>query len=100
MMRMPGGCFEQTSSSAYPNVLIVDYIKKNRVASPQMLMKAEQSSTSAISACSPSSGPARVRLVGREEPLIWTSAYGLQQFSDMSKVYRSIAASSTGPKAS
>src|SRR5204863_6844092 len=24
---------------------------------------------------------------GREAPLIWTSAYGLQQFNDMSKVY-------------
>src|SRR5262249_39796488 len=39
MMRMPGGCMEQTSSSAYPNVLIVDYIKKAKIASPQVLLK-------------------------------------------------------------
>ena len=32
---------EQTSSSAYPNILVVDYVKKARVASPQLLMKAE-----------------------------------------------------------
>ena len=34
MLRMPGGCFEQTSSSAYPNVLVVDYIKKTKTGSP------------------------------------------------------------------
>src|SRR5205823_4157796 len=42
ILRMPGGCFEQTSSSAYPNILVVDYIKKTKMASPQILMKAEQ----------------------------------------------------------
>src|SRR6266850_120168 len=33
---------EQTSSAAYPNILVVDYVKKARVASPQLLAKAEQ----------------------------------------------------------
>ena len=33
---------EQTSSTAYPNVLVVDYVKKARVASPEILMKAEE----------------------------------------------------------
>src|ERR1700730_10827705 len=33
---------EQTSSAAYPNILVVDYVKKARVASPQLLMKSEQ----------------------------------------------------------
>ena len=32
---------EQTSSAAYPNILVVDYVKKARVASPELLMKAE-----------------------------------------------------------
>ena len=32
---------EQTSSSAYPSILVVDYVKKARVASPEILMKAE-----------------------------------------------------------
>src|SRR6266850_1943496 len=32
---------EQTSSSAYPNILVVDYVKKARVASPEILMKSE-----------------------------------------------------------
>ncbi len=33
---------EQTSSAAYPNILVVDYVKKARVASPQLLLKSEQ----------------------------------------------------------
>ncbi|MBI2808306.1 MAG: hypothetical protein HYX68_25240 [Planctomycetes bacterium] len=88
MMRMPGGCFEQTSSSAYPNVLIVDYIKKNRIASPQMLMKAEQYLNIGYQRLLTFERPGGgFDWWGREAPLIWTSAYGLQQFSDMSKVY-------------
>ena len=88
MMRMPNGCFEQTSSSAYPNVLIVDYIKKNRVANPQMLMKAEQFLSVGYQRLLTFERPGGgFDWWGREEPLIWTSAYGLQQFSDMSKVY-------------
>ena len=30
MLRMPSGCFEQTSSTTYPNVLILDYLKRSR----------------------------------------------------------------------
>ena len=31
MLRQPHGCFEQTSSSTYPNVLILDYLRQGRV---------------------------------------------------------------------
>ena len=79
---------EQTSSSAYPNVLVVDYVKKARVASPAMLAKAEQylnvGYQKLLTFERPGGG---FDWWGREEPMIWTSAYGLQQFSDMSKVY-------------
>ncbi len=30
MLRQPGGCFEQTSSSNYPNLLVMTYMKRNR----------------------------------------------------------------------
>ena len=30
MLREPGGCFEQTSTSNYPNLLILDYLKRDR----------------------------------------------------------------------
>ncbi len=90
ILRMPGGCFEQTSSSAYPNVLTVDYLKRTHTQSPAVMMKAEQYLNAGYQ-----------RLLtfehktggfdwwGQEsnEPLIWVSAYGLQEFNDMSKVY-------------
>ena len=88
MMRMPGGCFEQTSSSAFPNVLIVDYLKKNRIASPQMMMKAEQMLNVGYQRLLTFERPGGgFDWWGSGEPLVWLSAYGLQEFSDMSKVY-------------
>jgi alpha-2-macroglobulin-like protein len=79
---------EQTSSSAYPNVLVVDYIKKARVASPQLLMKSEQylnvGYQKLLTFERPGGG---FDWWGNGTPLVWLSAYGLQEFSDMAKVY-------------
>src|SRR5580765_2002948 len=79
---------EQTSSAAYPNVLVVDYIKKARVASPQLLMKSEQylnvGYQKLLTFERPGGG---FDWWGNGEPLVWLSAYGLQEFNDMAKVY-------------
>ncbi|MCI0684679.1 MAG: hypothetical protein L0Y71_21490, partial [Gemmataceae bacterium] len=79
---------EQTSSAAYPNILVVDYVKKARVASPQLLIKAEQflnvGYQKLLTFERPGGG---FDWWGNGEPLVWLSAYGLQEFSDMAKVY-------------
>jgi hypothetical protein len=79
---------EQTSSAAYPNILVADYVKKARVANPQILMKAEQflnvGYQKLLTFERPGGG---FDWWGNGEPLIWLSAYGLAEFSDMSKVY-------------
>ncbi len=79
---------EQTSSSAYPNILVVDYVKKARVASPEMLMKAEQylnvGYQKLLTFERPGGG---FDWWGSGEPLVWLSAYGLHEFNDMAKVY-------------
>ncbi|MEI6502331.1 MAG: alpha-2-macroglobulin family protein, partial [Armatimonadota bacterium] len=41
ILRMPSGCFEQTSSSTYPNVLVLDYMKTTGRISSEIQMKAE-----------------------------------------------------------
>lgn len=41
ILRMPGGCFEQTSSSTYPNVLALDYMKRTKKDTPEVHAKAE-----------------------------------------------------------
>lgn len=38
---MPYGCFEQTSSTTYPNVLVLNYLKKVNKITPEIQMKAE-----------------------------------------------------------
>jgi hypothetical protein len=80
---------EQTSSTAYPNILVVDYIKKARVASSsETLMKAEQylnvGYQKLLTFERPGGG---FDWWGNGAPLVWLSAYGLQEFNDMSKVY-------------
>src|SRR5438270_5913021 len=79
---------EQTSSSAYPNILVVDYVKKARVASPQMLLTAEQylnvGYQKLLTFERPGGG---FDWWGNGEPFVWLSAYALQEFNDMSRVY-------------
>ncbi|MBN2310627.1 MAG: hypothetical protein JXR94_16765 [Candidatus Hydrogenedentes bacterium] len=41
MLRMPCGCFEQTTAATYPNVLIVQYMKATDQINPETQMKAE-----------------------------------------------------------
>ena len=88
MLRMPGGCFEQTSSTTYPNALILDYLRKSGKSTPQIEQKAKQYLQTGWQ-----------RLVSFEVPgggFSWfgqapankiLTAYGIEEFSDMSKVF-------------
>jgi hypothetical protein len=88
ILRMPGGCFEQTSSSTYPNVLALDYMKRTKKLTPEVHAKAEGYIANGYQ-----------RLLTFEVPgggFSWfgqapankiLTAYGLMEFNDMSKVY-------------
>ena len=88
ILQMPGGCFEQTSSSTYPNVLALDYMKRTKRLTPEIHAKAEGYIANGYQ-----------RLVTFEVPgggFSWfgeapankiLTAYGLMEFHDMSKVY-------------
>src|SRR5437763_8773542 len=80
---------EQTSSSAYPNILVVDYVKKARVANAApILMKAENYLNVGYQRLLTFERPGGgFDWWGNGEPLVWLSAYGLQEFADMAKVY-------------
>jgi uncharacterized protein YfaS (alpha-2-macroglobulin family) len=87
ILRMPGGCFEQTSSSTYPNVLALDYMKRTKKLTPEVHAKAEGYIANGYQ-----------RLLTFEVPgggFSWfgsapankiLTAYGLMEFYDMSKV--------------
>jgi len=88
LLRMPGGCFEQTSSSTYPNVLALDYMKRTKKSTPEVSAKAEGYIANGYQ-----------RLLTFEVPgggFSWfgnapankiLTSYGLMEFSDMSKVH-------------
>jgi hypothetical protein len=88
ILRMPGGCFEQTSSSTYPNVLALAYMKRTKKLTPEVHAKAEAYIANGYQ-----------RLLTFEVPgggFSWfgqapankiLTAYGLMEFYDMSKVH-------------
>ncbi len=88
IFRMPGGCFEQTSSTTYPNVLALDYLQRTKKSVPQIEAKARQYIHTGYQ-----------RLVSFEvdgggfdwfgnPPANRTlTAYGLMEFQDMAKVH-------------
>jgi len=88
MLRMPNGCFEQTSSITYPNVLVLDYLKATEQLTPEVQMEAEGFINNGYQ-----------RLLSFEVPgggFEWfgnapahriLTAYGLMEFFDMSQVH-------------
>ncbi|MCK6550066.1 hypothetical protein L6R52_29800 [Myxococcota bacterium] len=42
MLREPGGCFEQTSSTNYPNIMVMTYLRANDVADPSLVERSSQ----------------------------------------------------------
>jgi hypothetical protein len=88
MLGMPFGCFEQTSSVTYPNILILDYLRGIGKITPEIEMKAEQYINVGYQ-----------RLLAYEVPgggFDWfgnppanriLSAYGLMEFFDMAEVF-------------
>jgi uncharacterized protein YfaS (alpha-2-macroglobulin family) len=88
ILRMPNGCFEQTSSSTYPNVLALDYMKRSKKLTPEVHAKAEGFIANGYQ-----------RLLTFEVPgggFSWfgnapankiLTAYGLMEFYDMSRVH-------------
>src|SRR5205085_5387890 len=41
LLREPGGCFEQTSTTNYPNTLILEYLKESDQAIPDAMKRAK-----------------------------------------------------------
>ncbi|MGC9348920.1 MAG: alpha-2-macroglobulin family protein [Anaerolineae bacterium] len=90
LLRMPFGCFEQTSSTTYPNVLVLDYLKTTDQASPEVQMKAEQYINlgyQRLTTFEVDGEPGGFSLFGERPADPMLTAYGLQEFGDMSRVY-------------
>lgn len=88
VLRMPNGCFEQTSSTTYPNVLVLDYLKQTKRINPEIRMKAEgfiNIGYQRLVTFECKSGG--FSWFGNEPAHQILTAYGLLEFSDMAKVH-------------
>lgn len=88
LLRMPFGCFEQTSSTTYPNVLVLDYLKSTGQAAPEVQMKAEQYINLGYQRLTTFEAPGGgFSLFGSPPADRMLTAYGLMEFSDMARVH-------------
>ncbi|MEZ4473300.1 MAG: alpha-2-macroglobulin family protein [bacterium] len=88
LIRQPSGCFEQTSSSNYPNVMVLKYLQAHEVADPALIARTQQLLDQGYK-----------RLVGyetKDQGYEWfgstppheaLTAYGVLEFVDMKGVY-------------
>ena len=89
MLQAPYGCFEQTSSTTYPNVLILDYLQSTDQINPEIQMRAETLINLGYQRLLGFEVPGYdggFSLFGAPEPQTMLTAYGLMEFSDMSQV--------------
>jgi uncharacterized protein YfaS (alpha-2-macroglobulin family) len=87
ILSMPGGCFEQTSSSTYPNVLALDYMKRTKKLTPEVHAKAEgyiANGYQRLLTFEVAGGG--FSWFGQAPANKILTAYGLMEFNDMSKV--------------
>jgi uncharacterized protein YfaS (alpha-2-macroglobulin family) len=95
MLREPCGCFEQTSTSNYPNLLVLNYLKETDQAKPEVARRAQdllargyQMLTSFECLNSGRSQKEGYEWFGGTAPAHEAlTAYGLMEFRDMAKVY-------------
>ncbi|MHC1768997.1 MAG: MG2 domain-containing protein [Verrucomicrobiia bacterium] len=88
LLQMPFGCFEQTSSVTYPNVLAVEYMKTVGQITPEILMKAEGFISAGYQRLlSYEVAGGGFEWFGHPPAHNVLTTYGLMEFSDMSKVW-------------
>ena len=90
MLHEPYGCFEQTSSVNYPNVLVLDYLRATNQQSPAIELQAEfyiNAGYQRLLTFEVPGSPGGFSLFGSPPPETMLTAYGLMQFADMAKVH-------------
>ena len=88
MIREPGGCFEQTSSSNYPNIMILGYLGSNDAADPELVQKTQGTLDRGYKLLTGYETTQNgYEWFGKTPGHEALTAYGLMEFADMAKVY-------------
>ena len=94
LMREPYGCFEQSSTANYPNVLIIEYLREAGQADPDLSRRARELLDRGYAKLTgfecPKTGARRgcgyEWFGAADRPHEALTAYGLMQFTDMARV--------------
>ncbi|MFZ4572748.1 MAG: MG2 domain-containing protein [Phycisphaerales bacterium] len=88
ILAIPHGCFEQTSSTTYPNVLALDYLRTTGKAAPEVEARARQYihlGYQRLLSFEVAGGG--FDWFGRAPANLVLTAYGLMEFEDMARVH-------------
>jgi len=95
VLREPYGCFEQTSTSNYPNVMVLNYLNETNQANPQAAQRAKQlidQGYAKLTAFECPDTPLKLKrgfewFGSADMAHEALTAYGLLQFKDMARVH-------------
>ena len=90
MLQVPSGCFEQTTSTTWPNVLVLSYMLETGQITPEIQMKAESLISSGYQRLLTYEHPGGgFSWFGTQDghPYLSVTAFGLMEFADMAKVH-------------
>ena len=88
VFKAPYGCFEQTSSCTYPNVLVLDYMKRMGRLTPETEIQARKYINAGYQRLLTFEVPGGgFEWFGRPPANICLTAYGVLEFTDMAKVH-------------
>jgi uncharacterized protein YfaS (alpha-2-macroglobulin family) len=90
MLAVPNGCFEQTTSTTWPNVLVTDYMQQTGQITPAIQMKAESLISAGYQRLLTFEHPGGgFSWFGTQDaaPYLSVTAFGLMEFADMGRVH-------------
>lgn len=89
ILATPNGCFEQTTSSAWPNVLVTEYMTETKQITPAIQLKAQALMSAGYQRLLTFEHPGGgYSWFGTQDPAPFLSvtAFGLMEFADMAQV--------------
>ncbi|MDF1696784.1 MAG: alpha-2-macroglobulin family protein [Saprospiraceae bacterium] len=91
LFRRPSGCFEQVSSSTYPNVMVYQYLENNNSAQRENMAEAMRYIIDGYKKLAAYETPVGgFDWWGNAPGNVALTAYGLLEFTDMSKIYKGV----------
>ena len=91
MLRQPGGCFEQASSTNYPNLMVMRYLKEHNVEDPALWRRSGELLDQGYKLLTGYESPKKgYEWFGGDPGHEALTAYGLMEFVDMQGVWSGV----------